>query len=111
MGIFMTATQPFHTSVDVDAPFRTQLKQQWMELKGSAKQWTRTGAIFAGTYTSYECLVDSYRARHDWISAAWAGGLTGATVAIRTGVKPMLWSAIGMSAFSILLEYIQSKIE
>ena len=108
MGFFMTATTPFsmNNTVDVEAPFKVQAKQMFQDFKVSTKGWMKTGAYFGCAFTGYECLIDSYRAKHDIFSVASAGCLTGATFGAKSGPQTAVMQCVGMAAFSVAIEKI-----
>jgi len=58
------------------------------------------GALFAGT----ECLIESYRGRHDERNSIYAGCATGAILAHSGGPKAMCIGCASFAAFSALID-------
>ncbi|CAD7702239.1 unnamed protein product [Ostreobium quekettii] len=65
-----------------------------------AKGFGAVGLLFAGS----ECLIESYRAKHDIYNSAYAGCFTGAALAHSGGPKMMCLGCGSFAAFSVLLE-------
>ncbi|KAF3935365.1 hypothetical protein ABW19_dt0210544 [Dactylella cylindrospora] len=89
----------------VDLPFRQQLKIGVKDMGArswsSAKGFGAVGALFAGT----ECVIESYRAKHDLTNAALAGCATGGILGATGGPTAAMWGCAGFAAFSTAIEY------
>lgn len=51
--------------------------------------------VWGGLFSSFDCAVKGYRQKEDPYNAIISGFLTGGTLAVRSGPKGMLGSAIG----------------
>ncbi|KAK4054666.1 translocase of the inner membrane [Microbotryomycetes sp. JL221] len=51
--------------------------------------------VWGGLFSTFDCAVKGYRQKEDPYNAIISGFLTGGTLAVRTGPKGMLGSAIG----------------
>lgn len=69
-------------------------------LRSYAKGFAAMGALFAGT----ECLIESYRARHDSRNSIYAGCATGAILAHSGGPKACAIGCVSFGAFSAAIE-------
>ena len=58
------------------------------------------GALFAGT----ECVIESYRAKHDGRNSIYAGCATGAILAHSGGPKAMCIGCASFAAFSAAID-------
>ena len=58
------------------------------------------GALFAGS----ECIIESYRARHDSRNSIYAGCATGAILGYSGGPKAMCIGCASFAAFSALID-------
>lgn len=65
-----------------------------------AKGFAAMGALFAGS----ECLIESYRARHDSRNSVYAGCATGAILGYSGGPKAMCIGCASFAAFSVLID-------
>lgn len=71
----------------------------------SAKNLGTIAALFSGT----ECLIESYRAKHDMINTASAGCISGAILGAKAGPKAALFGCGGFAAFSCAIEYFLQR--
>lgn len=69
-------------------------------LRSYAKGFAAMGALFAGS----ECLIESYRARHDSRNSVYAGCATGAILGYSGGPKAMCIGCASFAAFSVLID-------
>mmetsp|Transcript_895 Transcript_895/g.2456 ORF Transcript_895/g.2456 Transcript_895/m.2456 type:complete len:199 (-) Transcript_895:648-1244(-) len=99
-----------------------------VELKGTTREKLRVGfrsaaramgsyaksfALWGATFSGSECVVESYRARHDIYNSMMAGCITGATLAsaprqqigARARTTQMAVACGGMAAFSTAIDY------
>ena len=65
-----------------------------------AKGFAAMGALFAGT----ECVIESYRAKHDGRNSIYAGCATGAILAHSGGPKAMCIGCASFAAFSAAID-------
>lgn len=76
-------------------------KEPWLPCRRSyAKGFAVVGGLFAGT----ECLIESYRARHDIMNPVYAGCASGAILAHSGGPRAMCAGCVGFAAFSAAIE-------
>lgn len=80
--------------------FREMAKNTMSKSKSYAKGFAAMGALFAGT----ECLIESYRARHDSRNSIYAGCATGAILAHSGGPKACAIGCVSFGAFSAAIE-------
>lgn len=65
-----------------------------------AKGFAAMGALFAGS----ECLIESYRGRHDSLNSVYAGCTTGAILGYSGGPKAMCIGCASFAAFSVVID-------
>ncbi|PSC72764.1 import inner membrane translocase subunit Tim22 [Micractinium conductrix] len=80
--------------------FREMAKSTMAKSKSYAKGFAAMGALFAGT----ECLIESYRAKHDARNSIYAGCATGAILAHSGGPKAVCIGCASFAAFSALID-------
>ncbi|KAL4425000.1 hypothetical protein ABPG77_002885 [Micractinium sp. CCAP 211/92] len=80
--------------------FREMAKNTMAKSKSYAKGFAAMGALFAGS----ECLIESYRAKHDARNSIYAGCATGAILAHSGGPKAMCIGCASFAAFSALID-------
>jgi len=73
-------------------------------LRSAVSQGKSFGAI-GGAYSVCECIVESYRGKHDTSSAVGGGILAGALLARNNGSKAMLLGGLGFGGFSWAIEH------
>eukprot|EP01088_Endostelium_zonatum_P002181 TRINITY_DN12653_c0_g1_i1.p1 TRINITY_DN12653_c0_g1~~TRINITY_DN12653_c0_g1_i1.p1 ORF type:complete len:220 (-),score=39.47 TRINITY_DN12653_c0_g1_i1:51-710(-) len=105
-----------------------RLEQQARESRGKPKKESRfrnglksartkgpgTGggfALWAGFFSVYDCLLGALRGREDAFNAIAAGGLTGATVAIRSGLSAIGTGFIGGAVFLAIIEGVMYTMQ
>lgn len=118
MGLFLSSLSagPELSSLrgtDVSSlPLRTQLKLTFkdMGLKSysTAKNFGMIGMMFSGI----ECVLETYRAKHDIYNTLSAGCLSGGILSAKGGPKSALFGCAGFAAFSSAIEYfLQERSE
>lgn len=65
-----------------------------------AKGFAAMGALFAGS----ECVIESYRGRHDSMNSIYAGCTTGAILAHSGGPKAICIGCASFAAFSAAID-------
>lgn len=76
---------------------KDMLRRTW----SSAKSF----GLIASLFTGFECVVETYRARHDIQNTLVAGCLTGGTLGAKSGPKSALLGCAGFAAFSAAVEH------
>lgn len=84
---------------------REQLKHGFKDMGSrsfsSAKNFGKIGALFAGS----ECIIEGYRAKHDWVNGISAGCVTGGILGIPAGPQAAALGCAGFAAFSAAIDY------
>lgn len=105
MGLFSSSVAPHHT----DKIMTT--RETLMDMKGSivsqAKTFAAIGLMFAGT----ECIIESYRGKHDLYNSVYSGFTTGGLLGLRAGPVGALWGGAGFAAFSLGIDYFMNHSE
>lgn len=83
---------------------RETVKQIFKEMASKTYSSAKNLGLVAGLFTSFECSLESYRAKHDLLNTAAAGCLSGAVLARKSGPKTMALSCFGFAAFSCAVE-------
>lgn len=65
-----------------------------------AKGFGAVGLVFAGS----ECVIETYRAKHDAYNSAYAGCFSGGFLARSGGPKVMCFGCASFAAFSVLID-------
>ena len=84
---------------------RRTLKDMGTRSYSSAKNFGLIGAIFAGS----ECVVESFRAKHDIYNVMISGCFTGGVLGSRAGPQAMVSGCIGFAAFSAAIEKLMNS--
>ena len=108
-GVFMGTMDTSHidgslTATTEKKPFRQVLKEvgksTWARSKSYGKGFGMMGALFSGS----ECIIETYRAKHDMYNSIYAGCAAGAILAHSGGPKAMCIGCASFAAFSALID-------
>ncbi len=108
-GVFMGTMDTSHidgslTATTEKKSFRQVLKEvgksTWARSKSYGKGFGMMGALFSGS----ECIIESYRAKHDMYNSIYAGCAAGAILAHSGGPKAMCFGCASFAAFSALID-------
>ena len=115
MGLFSSSIAPHHTH---QMSTRETLIDMKRSIVSSAKGFAFIGFAFAGTYIVFlwkietrslfpgtECIIESYRAKHDLQNQVYSGAVVGGMLGLRAGVKAAGFGAAGFAAFSAAIDY------
>ena len=101
-GLFTAGVDPSTSINQTETPTARQVLK---EMKGRsmsyAKNFAIVGAMFAGT----ECVIESYRGKHEMINGTMSGGIVGGIIGLRAGVKAGVLGAAGFAIFSTAIDY------
>ncbi|KAI3436827.1 hypothetical protein D9Q98_006237 [Chlorella vulgaris] len=105
MGTMDTGSTIGGSTVDyqkqtVRQAFRDMAKNTLSKSKSYAKGFAAMGALFAGS----ECVIESYRGRHDSMNSIYAGCTTGAILAHSGGPKAICIGCASFAAFSAAID-------
>ncbi len=108
-GIFMGTMDTSHIDGSLTAEaqkktFRETMKEvgksTWSRSKSYGKGFATMGALFSVS----ECVIETYRARHDMWNSIYAGCSAGAIMAHSGGPKAMCFGCGSFAAFSYLID-------
>ncbi|KAI8112660.1 hypothetical protein M9434_003981 [Picochlorum sp. BPE23] len=109
-GIFMGTMDTSHidgtlsTTAETKKSFRQVMrevgKSTWSRSMSYAKGFGMMGALFSGS----ECIIETYRAKHDMYNSIYAGCTAGAILAHSGGPKAMCVGCASFAAFSALID-------
>ncbi|KAI8814563.1 Tim17/Tim22/Tim23/Pmp24 family-domain-containing protein [Cladochytrium replicatum] len=87
--------------------FRYTLKDMGRRMYSSARNFGTMGAIFAGT----ECVIETFRGKHDIYNGVVGGCITGAMLAANGGPQAMAMGCGGFAVFSYAMEKYMHEAE
>ncbi|GAA5840443.1 hypothetical protein JCM3775_004699 [Rhodotorula graminis] len=104
MGSSFTIEDPFqraqyegmHMKQKARVIFADMGKGMWRQGKG----FGAVGALYAGT----ECVVEGFRAKNDLYNSVYAGLISGAVLARKSGPRAMVLGGMGFAAFSAAID-------
>ncbi|XP_030848120.1 mitochondrial import inner membrane translocase subunit Tim22 [Strongylocentrotus purpuratus] len=100
IGLFASSVNPVDPELAAKQKARDVLKDMGKQCLFHAKNFAMIGAMFACT----ECLVESYRGKHDAKNSPIAGCITGGLIGYRAGLKPGVAGCVGFAAFSAAID-------
>ena len=71
-----------------------------------SSSYARTFAYLGGLYSTSECVVEKFRARHDVTNSAIAGCFSGGFMAVRQGPTAIVGGCATFAAFSVLIDKV-----
>lgn len=80
--------------------FREMVRSARSKSVSYAKGFGAVGLLFAGS----ECVIETYRAKHDMYNSAYAGCFSGGFLARSGGPKVMSFGCASFAAFSVLID-------
>ncbi|GMH41057.1 hypothetical protein BSKO_08967 [Bryopsis sp. KO-2023] len=80
--------------------FRDMVKSARSKSVSYAKAFGGIGLLFAGS----ECVIETYRAKHDAYNSAYAGCFSGGFLARSGGPKVMCFGCASFAAFSVMID-------
>lgn len=92
-------------SATTATPFRVQAKQVLGEMGSRTWRSAKSFGKIAALFTGFECVVETYRAKHDITNTLAAGCMTGGVLAAKGGPKAALLGCAGFAAFSAAIEH------
>ena len=105
MGLFSSSVAPHHT--DKIMTTRETLLDMRGSIVSQAKTFATIGLMFAGT----ECIIESYRGKHDLYNSVYSGFATGGLLGLRAGPVAAVWGGCGFAAFSLGIDYFMHHSE
>lgn len=87
---------------------RTMMETMKLHAKDSiarAGSYARGFAAFGAVYSTAECAVEKFRAKHDLYNPAIAGCFTGGVLAVKQGPVAMCGGCATVGAFSVAIDY------
>jgi import inner membrane translocase subunit TIM22 len=82
------------------------LRETGLQMRDRSKFYSKSFALVGAIYSSFECVVEKYRGKHDRLNSLYAGCLSGGTLAHSTGPKGILLGCAGFAAFSVIIDSI-----
>ncbi|KAI3661246.1 hypothetical protein MP638_005683 [Amoeboaphelidium occidentale] len=86
-------------------PLRQQLKDTARDMGKRSYSMAKSFAVIGAIYSTTECVIESYRAKHDIYNSVSAGCVSGALLAIRSGPQGAAFGCAGFAAFSAAIDY------
>ncbi|KAL5039525.1 Mitochondrial import inner membrane translocase subunit tim22 [Batrachochytrium dendrobatidis] len=110
IGMFMSSVDwninnEEFTKLSTREQMRLTAKDMFAKSYSSAKGFAVIGAVFA----SSECVIESFRAKHDIYNNIMSGCFAGAVMAAKSGPQSMALGCAGFAAFSGAIELWMSQ--
>ncbi|MBW0526049.1 hypothetical protein O181_065764 [Austropuccinia psidii MF-1] len=96
---------PNFDSMKLDKKARVMFREMGRGMWSTGKGFGKVGALYAGM----ECCVESYRAKNDLWNSLAGGAMAGGILAWKSGMKAMMFGAVGFAAFSGAIDAYMRK--
>ncbi|KAK6625378.1 hypothetical protein RUM43_005675 [Polyplax serrata] len=102
IGLFSSSVNP--TITGPDAANQTA-REIFRDFRTTSHSYGKNFAVVGLVFSAVECTIESHRGKSDWRNGTYAGGVTGALIGLRAGVKAGIIGAAGFAAFSTAIDY------
>ena len=112
-GLFLSSSDWNQTDEFLKLSTRKQIqltiKDMGQKSHAGAKHWSKLGATFGESIANLafsECVLESYRGKHDIWNSISAGCVSGAAISAKNGPQAMAFGCAGFAAFSAAIDLV-----
>ncbi|KAI8909135.1 mitochondrial inner membrane translocase subunit Tim17/Tim22/Tim23/peroxisomal protein PMP24 [Gorgonomyces haynaldii] len=103
-GLFLSSADFNNSEEFLKQSTKEQVKQTFKDMGKRAHATGKQFAFLGAVYATSECIIESYRAKHDIYNSISAGCFTGAVLAGRAGPQAMAVGCASFAAFSAAID-------
>ncbi len=108
-GLFMSSIAPSSIDATITTINRQTVKSIFLDMGSKTWSSAKNLGMVAALFSGIECVLETYRAKHDIYNTAVSGCLSGAILGAKAGPKGALYGCAGFAAFSTSIEYFLQR--
>ncbi|KAL2915386.1 Mitochondrial import inner membrane translocase subunit tim22 [Polyrhizophydium stewartii] len=111
IGVFMSSVEWNINDDFLRLSTREQMRQTLRDMGSRTYSSAKSFAVIGAVFASSECVIESFRAKHDIYNNIMSGCFAGAAMSARAGPRAMVAGCAGFAAFSGAIEMWMNSMD